>query len=136
MLSSHTLPVGDGVRLAVEETPEGVRGEDREGGDVRESVRSEEPDVRVSTEKDSRVTDEALQTPYRLLEVVIEVVTRLALRDDGNREILGQPLRHADRAGAGTPSAVRRREGLVKVQVDDVEPHIAGSRLAEEGVHV
>src|SRR5438445_13834431 len=99
MLSSHVLSVGDGVRLAVEAAPEVVRGEDREGGDVPESVRSEEPDVRVSTEKDSRVTDEPLQTPYRLLEVVIEVVTRLTLRNDANREIFPEPPRRADRAG-------------------------------------
>src|SRR5438132_3169397 len=136
MLSSQTPPVGDGVRLAVEEPPEIVRGEDCKRGDVRESVRSEEPDVRVGTEEDSRVADEALQTPYGLLEVIIEAVTGLDLRNDGDREIFGQPFRRADRAGTGTPAAVRRRECLVKVQVNDVETHIAGPRLAEESVHV
>src|SRR3989442_6247561 len=136
MLSSQTPPVGDGVRLAVEEPPEVVRGEDGKRRHVPESARSEEPDVRVSTEEDSRVADEALQTAYSLLEVVIEVVTGLTLRNDGDWEILGQPFRRPDRAGTGPPSAVRRRECLVKVQVNDVETHIAGPRLAEEGVHV
>src|SRR5712691_11732628 len=64
------------------------------------------------------------------------MVTGLALRNDGDREIFREPPRRADRAGAGTPSAVRRRERLVKVQVDDVETHVSGPRLAEEGVHV
>src|SRR5437867_866155 len=136
MLSSQTPPVGDGVRLAVEEPPEIVRGEDCKRGDVRESVRAEETDVRVSTEEDSRVADEALQTPYGLLEVIIEAVTGLLFRNDWDREILGQPFRRADRAGTGPSSAVRRRECLVEVQVNDVETHIAGPRLAEESVHV
>src|SRR5437899_2747079 len=136
MLSSQTPPVGDGVRLAVEEPPEIVRGEDGKRRHVPESVRSEEPDVRVSTQEDSRVTDEPLQTAYSLLEVVIEVVTGPTLRNDGDWEILGQPFRRPHRTGTGPPSAVRRRECLVKVQVNDVETHIAGPRLAEESVHV
>src|SRR2546428_223710 len=136
MLSSDALPVGDGVRLAVEAAPEVVRGEDREGGDVPESLRSEEPDVRVGAEEDGRVTDEALQTPYCLLEIVIEVITRFPFRNDWDREIFREPPRRPDRAGTGTPSAVRRRERLVKVQVDDVETHVARPRLAEEGVHI
>src|SRR3989442_1715791 len=132
MLSSDALPVGDGVRLAVEAAPEVVRGEDREGGDVPESLRSEEPDVRVGAEEDSRVTDEALQTPYCLLEVVIEVITRFPFRNDWDREIFREPPRRPDRAGTATPSAVRRRERLVKVQVD-AGNFALGTRRGAEG---
>src|SRR3989442_13447457 len=136
MLSSQTPPVGDGVRLAVEEPPEVVRGEDGKRRHVPGSVRSEEPDVRVSTQEDSRVPDEPLQTAYSLLEVVIEVVTGPTLRNDGDWEILGQPFRRPHRAGTGPPSAARRRECLVKVQVNDLATPITRARLAEEIDHL
>ena len=37
---------------------------------------------------------------------------------------------HGDRPAAGTAAAVRLREGLVQVEVDDVEAHVAGPRDA------
>ncbi|HEU0318465.1 MAG TPA: hypothetical protein VFR49_14105, partial [Solirubrobacteraceae bacterium] len=40
------------------------------------------------------------------------------------------PLGDGDRSGARAATAVRLAEGLVQVDVDDVEAHVAGPRLA------
>ena len=45
-------------------------------------------------------------------------------------------LADGDRAAAGAAAAVRLRERLVQVDVDDVEPHVAGPRDAADGVQV
>ena len=44
--------------------------------------------------------------------------------------------RHRDRPGARAAAAVRLRERLVQVEVDDVEAHVAGPRAAHHGVEV
>ncbi len=43
---------------------------------------------------------------------------------------------HGDRPGARPAAAVRLRERLVQVEVDDVEAHVAGPRDAHHGVQV
>ena len=45
-------------------------------------------------------------------------------------------LFHQHGAGARAAAAVRRREGLVQVQVHDVHAEIAGPRDAHQRVHV
>ena len=47
-----------------------------------------------------------------------------------------QVILDADGPGAGPSAAVRRREGLVQVEVADVEAEVAGARDAEDGVEV
>ena len=47
-----------------------------------------------------------------------------------------QALRDADRAAAGTAAAVGRGEGLVQIEVHDVEAHVARTHGAQERVHV
>src|SRR4029079_2471305 len=44
--------------------------------------------------------------------------------------------RHGDRPGAGPAPAVRLGEGLVQVEVHDVEAHVAGTREAHHRVEV
>src|SRR5678809_384285 len=50
----------------------------------------------------------------------------------GNRQEGLQALGHADRTGTGPAAAVRRRECLVQIHVDRVEPHVARPHLAED----
>src|SRR5881628_2497872 len=45
-------------------------------------------------------------------------------------------LLHAERSGARTTGPVRRRERLVDVDVDAIEPEVTRSRDAEQRVHV
>ena len=47
-----------------------------------------------------------------------------------------QALADADRSGAGASPAVRRREGLVQVEVHDVEAGLAGPEATEDRVQV
>ena len=51
-------------------------------------------------------------------------------------EELDQLVCHSDGAASGTAAAVGRGEGLVQVQVHDVEAHITGTDHSEQGVHV
>ena len=53
-----------------------------------------------------------------------------------DRQKRQQARTDAHRAGAGAAAAVRRREGLVQIHVDDVEAHVAGADLAENGVEI
>src|SRR5438034_7847380 len=47
-----------------------------------------------------------------------------------------EDVAHGDRAASRTAAAVRLRERLVQVDVDDVEAHVAGSRDPAHGVQV
>ena len=61
---------------------------------------------------------------------------RLALDDLRPRQVRLDPVRDRDRAGARAAAAVRLRERLVQVVVDDVEAHVARARAAHHGVEV
>ena len=56
--------------------------------------------------------------------------------DDRCRQVGHQLLHHADGTRAGPSPAVRRRERLVRVDVHDVEAHVAGAASAEDRVEV
>ena len=58
------------------------------------------------------------------------------LADHGNGHEGQQARAHTHRARARTAAAVRRREGLVQVHVDDIEAHVTRAHLAEDGVEV
>ena len=51
-------------------------------------------------------------------------------------QVRRQPLRGADRASARPAAAVGRAEGLVQVQVTNVEAQVAQLHPAQQGVHV
>ena len=55
---------------------------------------------------------------------------------DRDSQIRQHALRHAHRAASGTAASVRSAEGLVKVQVQDIEAHVARTYLAEQRVHI
>ncbi len=68
---------------------------------------------------------------------VVEVERSVVAALDGRRrQIRDERLADADRSRAGAAAAVRRREGLVQVRVDDVDAHVAGAGDADEGVEV
>ena len=47
-----------------------------------------------------------------------------------------EPLRDADRSAAGSAAAVGRGEGLMQVEVHDVEAHVTRTHGAQERIHV
>src|SRR6185369_14283006 len=56
--------------------------------------------------------------------------------DKGKRSIRRQRLRQHDRAGAGTSSTVRSREGLVKVDMHRIDAEVAGADLSDDRVEI
>jgi hypothetical protein len=53
-----------------------------------------------------------------------------------HRQVGLDSIRDGDRARAGATAAVRLRERLVEVHVDDVEPHVARAAAAHDRVQV
>ena len=64
------------------------------------------------------------------------VLGRRRSHDLGPRQERLDAVGHRDRAGARAAAAVRLRERLVQVEVDDVEAHVAGPRDAHDRVQV
>src|SRR5581483_2036804 len=60
----------------------------------------------------------------------------LVALDQGPGEVARELLRHGDRAGARPSPAVRRGERLVRVDVHDVEAHVARTAAAKDRVQV
>ena len=60
----------------------------------------------------------------------------LAALDARSREEILQAVGDAHRAASGTAAAMRRREGLVEVDVHNVEAHIARAGYSEERIEV
>ena len=107
-----------------------------------EAVGAEAEDVGVGADEDAEVALEAAQAADRLRPLVVEVEARaaavgaLAADDLRPRQEGLDPLGDGDRAGAGAAAAVRLAERLVQVDVDDVEAHVAGPRVAHHRVEV
>ncbi len=74
--------------------------------------------------------------PVRLKPARIAVFAVDLARRIGAGQELRQVGADTDRAGARTAAAVRRREGLVQVEVHDVDAEVAGAGDAEDGVEV
>ena len=107
-----------------------------------EAVGAEAEDVGVGADEDAEVALEAAQAADRLGPLEVEVEARpaavVALASDhlrARQERL-DPVGDGDRAGARAAAAVRLAEGLVEVDVDDVEAHVAGARVAHHRVEV
>ena len=80
---------------------------------------------------------EPTQPPNRLGALVLELEAAVrAPCEQRHRQIGGDALGHGDRAGPGPAAAVRLREGLVQVEVHDVEAHVARPRDAHHRVEV
>src|SRR5438105_1026607 len=67
---------------------------------------------------------------------IVEVIAVTVAFDGGCGEEVDEASVHANRAGAGPATAVRCREGLVQIEVHDIEAHVAGPRDADQRVEV
>ena len=79
---------------------------------------------------------EAAHLPDRLRPVEVEAEALAVAHDRGHGQVRLERLADRDRAAARAPAAVRLRERLVQVVVDDVEAHVAGPRDPADGVEV
>ena len=79
---------------------------------------------------------EAAHAPDRLRPVVVEPERVAVAHDDRRGQVRLDRLAHRDRAAARPAAAVRLRERLVQVVVDDVEAHVAGTRDPDDRVQV
>ncbi len=123
--------VGTGEPVAHE-----VGVQDRDLRHRAQTVAAEAPDVGQGAHQDEEVAVEAAHRADRG-GVVPEKREGGALADHPrHRQVRQQGRRHRDRAGAGSAAAVRRREGLVEVDVHGVGAHQAGQGAADEGVEV
>ena len=94
-------------------------------------------DVGISPEDNPEIAQESRHLTGRLLgrthhlEGTIRGTDHLRNRDD-----LCQTGCHTHRTAAGTASAMRRREGLVQVQVHDVKAHVSRTDHTQHRVHI
>ena len=105
-------------------------------GGVAQAVGAERADVGVGAYEAAVVALEAAQAADRArAAVVVEVERRRSAvsrprrsrrTTTGRRQERRDALGHGDRSGARAAAAVRLGEGLVEVEVDDVEAHVAG----------
>jgi hypothetical protein len=116
--------------------------QDRGLGGLGEAVGAEAEDVGVGADEDAEVALEAAQAADRLGPLEVEVVARaaavvaLAAHHLRARQEGLDPLGDRDRPRPRAAAAVRLAEGLVQVDVDDVEAHVAGPRVAHHRVEV
>ena len=93
-------------------------------------------DEGVRADEDAEGPVEAAHLADRLGPVVVEAVAVVLAHDRRHRQKRLEPLRHRDRPPARAAAAVRLREGLVQVDVDDVEAHVAGPRDPADRVEI
>ena len=132
-----------GDPLAPEQRLQVVRVQDGRLRGLLQPVRPERADVGVRAHEDAEVAVEAAQPADRLRPVVVEVeplaraaVRPLAPHDLRARQERLDPVGDRDRPRARPAAAVRLRERLVQVEVDDVEAHVAGPRDPHHRVQV
>src|SRR5713101_1754438 len=101
-----------------------------------ESVGTEAHDVRVGSYENSNVAMESPNLSDRIRNIVIVEVFLSVKSYKRNRQVAFQRLRHTNRTRSRASTTVRSREGLVKIQVDNVETHVAGSDLSQQRVEV
>src|SRR5207253_3734032 len=82
------------------------------------------------------VTGPGAYLPNQHRTVEVQVIAATVQVDRRHRQERFERLPDTDRTRTGTAPAVGRREGLVEVEVDDVEVHPAGGRPAEDRVEV
>ena len=96
-------------------------------------------DIGVRAHEDAGVADEAAQPADRRRSLVGPLQAErpvVAAQHTRRRQVRQEPLPHPDRSGAGTAAAVGRAEGLVDVEVHDVEAGLARLEAAEDRVEV
>src|SRR5215217_3277417 len=129
-------------RLVVEVAqagPDVVGGQDGVLADLAQPRRAVHADVGVGADEHAEVAVEGMQATDALPRLEQLVLLLTVLRNSphtGPRQELRQILAHSHWTRAGTAAAMWRGEGLVQVEVHDVDADVAGSRDAEDGVEV
>src|SRR6267143_2162429 len=95
-----------------------------------ESLGTEAHDVRVGSYENSNVAVERPDLSDSVWDIVVVEVLLSIKSYQWNRQVAYQFFRHSDGTRSWASAAVWGREGLVKIQVDNVEAHVAGSDLS------
>ncbi len=93
-------------------------------------------DVCISAHQHAEVAVVRTHLADALRSLVIEEEAIAVALDGGRGKEVDEALADADRPGARATTAMRRREGLVQVEVDDVEAHVARARHPDQSVEV
>ena len=117
-----------------------VRVHQRIDGGVAEAGSTVGQDVSECTNEHAEVAVESADAADGLGAVVIEMpggmIGRANVLEDRNREERFQVLLDGNGTAAGAAAAVGRAEGLVQIQVHDIDTEIAGAAEANQRVHV
>ena len=124
------------VEHALEPVPHVVRVQHGPVGDLPEAVAAHPQDVGVRADEEGEVAVPRADLADRLRPIVVEVVPASIQGDEGDREERLERLLHPDGTRSGPAASVRRREGLVEVEMDNVEVHLAGRGPTEDRVEV
>ncbi len=102
------------------------------------ALASKQAHIDIGPQQDTRITHERGQPADApgAIGSVYPVKTLPTTAHDRCREERLESVAHAHGARTGTASAVRRGERLVQIDVNDVEPHSARQRFAQNRVEV
>ena len=133
-LIGHLVVVSQMVRNIV-----GI--EDGRLGRFPESFRPESDNVAQSSNQDREVSVEGADAADRVRAIIIQPKTRRPvlrrLLDDPREWQKGCELaRHGNRTRSRSSPPVRGGEGLVEVEVQNVDSHVSGARHSDERVHI
>src|SRR5206468_761400 len=129
-------PAEGHVEDACESVTDVIRVQHGTVGNSFEPVSAHPEDVGVGPYQEREVPVPRAHFPDRLRAAVVQVVAAAVQPDHRHREERLEWFPDADGPGPRSSAAVGRREGLVQVEVDDVEIHFARRRAAQDGVEV
>ena len=105
--------------------------------DRLQPVRPLAADVAIGPEQDADVAEVGADPADRLGAVVVQAIRPVVvLGHQRGGQIWLEERADRDRAGAGAAAAVGAGEGLVRVIVHEVGPHVPRPDLPEDRVHV
>ncbi len=139
-VAGAALGVGGLAADGFEALEQVVGGEGGVFADADHAFAAEHHSVEVGAQEDAGVAHEGAEVADAGGQSVgvdpVVVTTLFVQARHGGGQVVQQALGDAHRAGAGAAAAVGGGEGFVQVHVDDVEAHVAGAHLAEDGVEV
>src|SRR6266566_5616945 len=113
-----------------------VRIENRSLSNCLESLSTQAHNVCIGSDKNSNVAMESSDLSDRIWNIIIVKILLSIKSNQRNRKVALELLRHAHGTCARATTSVRSRESLVKIQVDNVEAHVARSDLSEQRIEV
>src|SRR5262249_26889373 len=113
-----------------------VRVEERHAARFLKSLPAKRDNVSVSTDQDTEITEKGTHPSNRLAAVLKQLKLVVLLDDPWHGQILRQTSLDRHRTCARTTTAMRCREGLVKVHMKNVDAHVTGFRHTHQRVQV